>query len=74
MQALSLLARPEPLGIGLQELVDPLLLRFEHAPVESRVHVITQEMVQDEAAEELLAAHVLVGKKASESEFDVGGV
>lgn len=67
-------AGPELLGVGLQEVEDACLLRGEVAPVVDRVHVMLEEVVQDEAAEELLAAQVLVCLQVAEGEFEVGGL
>jgi hypothetical protein len=74
VEALCSLARPELFGVGLQEVVDAGLLRFEDAPVEERVHVMFKEVVQDEAAEELFAADVygFCGGLVAELEFEVG--
>lgn len=60
MQALRSLAGPELFGVGLQEVVDAGLLHSEVAPIVKRVNAVMQEVVQDEAAEELLAADILV--------------
>lgn len=74
VKALRALAGPELFGVGLQEVVDARLLRFDDAPVEERVHAVLQQVVQDETAEELLAARVLVGcfGLVAEGEFEVG--
>jgi hypothetical protein len=65
-------------GVSLQEVVDARLLRCEVAPVEERVDAVVQEVVQDEAAEELLAADVLVAGGGfglvAEGEFEVGSL
>ena len=74
VEALRSLAGPQLFGVGLQEVVDARLLRLEDAPVEERVHAVLQQVVQDEAAEELFAARVLVCRfgLVAEGEFEVG--
>lgn len=75
VRAVRQLARPEGFGVGVEEVEGALLLLGQVVPVGARVDEVLEQVVQDEALEEALAAGVLrVARAGLEGEGEVGCV